>query len=60
MDQRRAEGISKKVSGSLKEAIGKVTGDTETQAKGAAEKTEGQVESAAAGAKDAARDASNA
>ena len=59
MDQSRTEGVSKKVSGSLKEAIGKVTGDTEAQAEGVAEKTAGRLESAAAGGKNAARDASN-
>ncbi len=59
MDQGRTEGVSKKGSGSLKEAIGKVTGDTETQARGTAEKTAGRVEDAVGGAKDAVRDVSN-
>ncbi|MGI4793344.1 MAG: CsbD family protein [Janthinobacterium lividum] len=35
-------GVSKEVSGSLKEAIGKITGDTETQVDGAAEKKAGK------------------
>jgi hypothetical protein len=39
------------------EAVGKVTGDTKTQAEGAAEKTAGKVQNAIGGAKDAAREA---
>lgn len=34
--------VSKEVSGSLKEAIGKITGDTETQVDGATEKKAGK------------------
>ena len=37
-------GVSKQVSGSLKEAIGKITGDTETQVDGAKEKKAGKTE----------------
>lgn len=35
-------GVSKEVSGSLKEAIGKITGDTKTQVDGATEKKAGK------------------
>ena len=35
------KGPSKAVSGSIKEAIGKITGDVEAQAEGAAEKAAG-------------------
>ena len=56
MDKNRVDGAAKQVAGSVKEAIGKVTGDKSTQAKGAAEKTAGKVEGAVAKAKDAARD----
>ena len=59
MDQSRAEGVSKKVSGSLKEAIGKVTGDAQTQAEGTAEKVSGRVENAVGGAEDAAPNLTN-
>lgn len=38
MDKDRVEGLAKKVSESIKEAIGKITGDSMTQAKGIAEK----------------------
>jgi len=56
MDKDRVEGLGKKVSGSIKEAIGKITGDTKTQAKGVAEKAAGTAQNAVGGAKDAARD----
>ena len=41
------------------EAIGKVTGDTKTQAEGAAEKAAGRVQGAMGGAKDSVRDVSS-
>ena len=58
MDKDRAEGIGKQVKGSIKEAIGKVTGDSETQAEGSAEKIVGKAQSAVGSAKDKARKAS--
>jgi uncharacterized protein YjbJ (UPF0337 family) len=57
MDKDRVGGAAKKVKGSVKEAIGKVTGDTKTQAEGAAEKTAGKAQSAIGSAKDTVRDA---
>jgi uncharacterized protein YjbJ (UPF0337 family) len=57
MDQDRAEGMAKQVKGSVKEAIGKVTGDTKTQAEGASEKAAGKVQNAVGGVKDGIRDA---
>jgi len=56
MDQDRLKGVGKQVSGSIKEAVGKVTGDTKVEAEGAAEKTTGKVQNAVGGAKDKARD----
>ena len=56
MDEDRLEGIGKKVSGSIKQAVGKVTGDTKTEAEGAAEKTAGKVQNTVGGAKEATRD----
>ena len=56
MDKDRAEGIGKKVSGSIKEAAGKITGDSKTQAEGTAQKTEGKAQNAVGGAKDSVRD----
>ncbi len=57
MDKDRLEGMGKKVSGSIKEAAGKITGDTKTQAEGSAEKTAGKAQNTVGGAKDSMRDA---
>lgn len=57
MDQDRVDGIGKKVSGSVKEAIGKVTGDTKLEADGTAQKIAGKAQNAAGGVKDGVRDA---
>lgn len=57
MDKDRVDGIGKKVSGSVKEAIGKVTGNTKLEAEGAAQKTAGKAQNAAGGVKDVVRDA---
>ena len=57
MDKDRIDGIGKKVSGSVKEAIGKVTGDTKLQAEGTAQKTAGKAQNAVGGVKDGLRDA---
>lgn len=57
MDKDRIDGAAEQAKGSVKEAIGKVTGNKTTQAEGAAEKTAGKVEGEAGKAKDAVRDA---
>lgn len=57
MDMDRFAGSAKQAKGSIKEAIGKVTGDGKTQADGAAEKTAGQAQNAVGGIKDTVRDA---
>ncbi len=57
MDEDRIDGAAKQARGSIKEAIGKVTGNKTTQAEGAAEKAAGKVQSEAGKAKDAVRDA---
>jgi uncharacterized protein YjbJ (UPF0337 family) len=56
MDKDRLKGMAKQVSGSIKEAVGKVTGDRKTQAEGTTEKTGGKAQNAVGGAKDAVRD----
>jgi uncharacterized protein YjbJ (UPF0337 family) len=53
MDKDRIEGAAKQVKGTIKEAIGKVTGDAKIQAEGVAEKTAGKIQSGVGGAKDA-------
>ncbi|SDB73071.1 CsbD family protein [Belnapia rosea] len=57
MDSDRIAGTAKQVKGSIKEAIGKLTGDTKAQAEGAAEKAEGKVQNTAGDAKAAVRNA---
>jgi uncharacterized protein YjbJ (UPF0337 family) len=56
MDKDRVTGSAKKTKGSVKEAIGKVTGDSKTQAEGAAERTAGQAQNVVGGVKDTLRD----
>ncbi len=56
MDKDRVEGVGQQAKGAVKEAFGKVTGDTKTEAEGKADKAAGKVQNAAGGAKDAARD----
>ncbi|OXI31360.1 general stress protein CsbD [Burkholderia sp. AU16741] len=55
MDKNRVEGKLKQVKGSVKEAIGKVTGDRETEAEGLAEQRAGKLQEKAGEAADAVR-----
>ena len=57
MDKDRIEGVAKQAKGSIKEAVGKITGDAKTEAEGQAEKATGKVQNAAGSTKDAVRDA---
>ncbi len=57
MDKDRVAGSVKRTKGSVKEAIGKVTGNGKTQAEGAVEKNAGQTQNAVGGVKDAVREA---
>ena len=57
MDKDRIAGSAHQAKGAIKETIGKVTGDSKTQADGAAEKVAGKVQNAVGGFKDAVRDA---
>jgi len=59
MDKDRVEGAMHQAKGSVKETVGKVTGDKKTQAEGAAEKAAGKVQNTVGGAKDAVRDAAD-
>lgn len=59
MDKDRVEGIGKQIKGAVKDAAGKVTGDSKMQAEGKADKTEGKVQNTVGGAKDGVRDAVN-
>ncbi len=56
MDKDRSESVAHKVKGVVKEAVGRVTGDTKTHAEGTAEKHAGKVQTNLGGAKDAAHE----
>jgi uncharacterized protein YjbJ (UPF0337 family) len=56
MDKDRVAGAARQAKGSVKEAIGKITGDGKTQAEGSAEKTAGRAQNAVSGVKDTVRD----
>ena len=57
MDKDRIDGSLKQAAGSIKVGVGNVTGDAKLTAQGHAEKTEGKLQNAVGGAKDALRDA---
>jgi uncharacterized protein YjbJ (UPF0337 family) len=57
MDKDRIEGSATQAKGAIKQAAGKITGDTKLQAEGAADKAAGKLQNAVGGAKDAIRDA---
>jgi uncharacterized protein YjbJ (UPF0337 family) len=57
MDKDRIAGSAKQAEGAVKQAAGKVTGDTKLQAEGAADKAAGKVQNAVGGVKDAIRQA---
>ena len=53
VDKDRVIGSAKKAKGTIKQAIGKVTGDAKLEAEGSADKAEGTVQNALGGLKDA-------
>lgn len=57
MDKDRIEGAARSIKGAIKEAAGKLTGDTKTEAEGRGEKAAGKVQNTIGGAKDSVRDA---
>jgi uncharacterized protein YjbJ (UPF0337 family) len=57
MDKDRIEGMANQAKGSIKQAVGKVTGDAKLQGEGAVEKAKGEVQNDMGRAKDALRDA---
>jgi uncharacterized protein YjbJ (UPF0337 family) len=52
MDKDRIEGSLKQAKGDVKDAVGKVTGDSKLQAEGKADKAEGKIQNAIGGLKD--------
>jgi uncharacterized protein YjbJ (UPF0337 family) len=57
MDKDRIEGAAHHAKGAIKEAVGKVTGDSKIEAEGAAEKNAGKIQNAIGGMKDTVREA---
>jgi uncharacterized protein YjbJ (UPF0337 family) len=53
MDEDRVVGSAKEVKGAVKQAAGKAVGDAKLEAAGKADKTEGKVQNAIGGLKDA-------
>ena len=56
MDKDRIAGAARSIKGSVKKAIGKVTGDAKLQSDGKAEQAEGKIQNAVGGLKDAVRE----
>jgi uncharacterized protein YjbJ (UPF0337 family) len=56
MDKDRVSGAAKQATGSVKEAAGKLVGDSKMQSDGRVEKVVGKVQNAIGGARDAVRE----
>ena len=59
MDREHVKGAADKAKGAMKDAAGKVTGDTKLQSEGKIDKAKGAAHNAAADVKDAARKATD-
>jgi uncharacterized protein YjbJ (UPF0337 family) len=57
MDKDRIKGSVETAKGSMKESVGKVTGDAKLEAEGRNEKAAGRVQNAVGGGKDTVREA---
>jgi len=57
MHKDEAKGAAKDIKGSIKEGVGKATGDDRLAAEGAADRVAGKVQKGVGSLKDAARDA---
>ncbi len=57
MDKDRIAGAAKQAKGAIKEAAGKLLGDSKLVAEGKSDKVEGKVQNAIGGLKDTVRDA---
>ena len=56
MDKDRVEGSAKNIKGKIKEGVGKLTGDSKTEAEGKADQVAGKVQNTVGGIKDKARE----
>jgi uncharacterized protein YjbJ (UPF0337 family) len=57
IDKDRITGSAKEIKGAVKQTVGKVVGDVKLQSQGKAEKTEGKIQNAIGGLKDALKEA---
>ena len=57
MDEDRSAGTGKKITGKIKETVGKMTGNEKMEAEGKADQVKGGVQNTVGEAKDTARDA---
>jgi len=57
MDKNRVEGLAKEAKGSIKEAIGKLTGNGNVETEGKVEKVAGKAQAAAGKGVDTVKDA---
>ena len=57
MDKDRVDGAAQKTGGKIKEAAGKLTGDSKLQAEGKADQVAGTVKNTVGGLKDSVREA---
>jgi uncharacterized protein YjbJ (UPF0337 family) len=57
MDREHVKGAADKVKGTIKDAAGKITGDTKLEAEGKLDKAKGAAHNIAGDVKDAVRDA---
>jgi uncharacterized protein YjbJ (UPF0337 family) len=55
IDDDRVEGSAKNIKGSIKEGVGKLTGDSKTEAEGKMDKAEGKIQNTIGGIKDSLR-----
>jgi uncharacterized protein YjbJ (UPF0337 family) len=52
MDEDRVKGSAEQIKGKVKEGVGKMTGDTKTEAEGKADQVKGKVQNTVGGIKD--------
>ena len=56
MDKDRVVGSAKQIKGTIKELVGKATGDAKLESEGKADKVEGKIQNAVGGIKDTVRE----
>jgi uncharacterized protein YjbJ (UPF0337 family) len=55
MDKDRSDGAKKKITGTIKETVGKAIGDAKLETEGKIEKVEGKIQNVIGGLKDAVK-----